>query len=191
MPPLVYRWSGCSTSSCHPRGIRLRSSCGDAAPCSTEIPRRQHAYGNATRSSHGAVWQQVGIPMAVCPISRNSSLSGRLRGSVMKIISAKRCAFVHSTRGSVSDEKWLNWITHRLFCRIKPCPNFYLKLFFNLSTMEVVECHIDSHRYLEALPDCRRYPVPEGLPNSLEVQLQLTFSSFLGKNRYYDELIAM
>ncbi len=71
--PLVYRWFGCSTSSCHLRGIRLRSSCNDAVPRSTEIPRRQHADGNATRSSHGAVWQQVRIPMAVCPISRNLS----------------------------------------------------------------------------------------------------------------------
>lgn len=59
------------------------------------------------------------------------------------------------------------------------------------NVMDVVQQHMDSNRYWKAFLDSRRYPVPQGLTNSAEVQIQLTFASFLGKNRYYDELIEM
>ena len=57
------------------------------------------------------------------------------------------------------------------------------------NVMDVVDRHMDSHRYLEALQETREYPVPPEFPNSLEVQMQLMFSSFLGQNQYYSELI--
>lgn len=57
------------------------------------------------------------------------------------------------------------------------------------NVMDVVDRHMDSHRYLEALLETREYPVSPEFPNSLEVQMQLMFSSFLGQNRYYSELI--
>jgi len=55
--------------------------------------------------------------------------------------------------------------------------------------MDVVDHHMDSHRYLEALQETREYPIPREFPNSLEVQMQLMFSSFLGQNQYHTELI--
>ncbi len=57
------------------------------------------------------------------------------------------------------------------------------------NVMDVYQRHMISHRYFEAFLESKKYPVPRDVSNSLEMQTQLTFSSFLGSNRYYDELI--
>lgn len=57
------------------------------------------------------------------------------------------------------------------------------------SVMSVVNRSMSSNAFLKILTEIRQYPIPKNQGNSLELQMQLTFASFLKNNSIYDELI--
>ncbi|MEJ5993787.1 hypothetical protein WG904_05075 [Pedobacter sp. Du54] len=57
------------------------------------------------------------------------------------------------------------------------------------SVMSIVNKSMSSNTFLKALTEIRQFPMPKNQGNSLELQMQLTFSSFLGNNPFYEKLI--
>ncbi|MGF1923023.1 MAG: hypothetical protein ACQUHE_02495 [Bacteroidia bacterium] len=58
------------------------------------------------------------------------------------------------------------------------------------SVMSVVNRSMTANTYLKQITEIGQYPIPPNQGNSLELQMQLTFASFLQGNPRYHELIA-
>ncbi len=57
------------------------------------------------------------------------------------------------------------------------------------SVMSLVNRSMTSNMFLKNLTEIKQYPIPKNQGNSLELQMQLTFASFLGNNSFYSDLI--
>ena len=57
------------------------------------------------------------------------------------------------------------------------------------SVMSVVNRSMSSNTFLKSLTEIKQYPIPKNQGNSLALQMQLTFTSFLGNNALYNDLI--
>ncbi len=64
-----------------------------------------------------------------------------------------------------------------------------LQVLGDTTVMAVVNNSMNNNTFLKALTDIKKFPIPQNQRNSLEMQMHLTFSSFLSNNRYYKELI--
>ncbi|SFH12736.1 hypothetical protein [Pedobacter insulae] len=57
------------------------------------------------------------------------------------------------------------------------------------SVLSVLNRSMSSNAFLKVLLEMQQFPIPKNQGNSLEVQMQLTFASFLKNNPLYDDLV--
>lgn len=58
------------------------------------------------------------------------------------------------------------------------------------SVMDLVSASMNNNQFYKTLNEIQQFPLPKNQGNSLELQMQLTFASFLAPNKTYDDLLA-
>lgn len=58
------------------------------------------------------------------------------------------------------------------------------------SVMDLVSASMNNNQFYKTLNEIQQFPLPKNQGNSLELQMQLTFASFLAPNKNYDDLLA-
>lgn len=59
------------------------------------------------------------------------------------------------------------------------------------TVMDVVDASMNNNQFYKALSEVEQFPLPPNQGNSLELQMQLTFASFLAPNDTYDRLLRL
>ncbi len=58
------------------------------------------------------------------------------------------------------------------------------------TVMDIVNASMNSNLYYKTLTEIQQFKIPKNQGNSLELQMQLTYASFLGRNKIYDQLLS-
>lgn len=85
-----------------------------------------------------------------------------------------------------TDEQTVTADIKKIFDRLKAGKNYLQEL---SSVMDIVNGAMNKNLFLKTLSEIKQFEIPKNQRNSLEMQMQLTYSSFLGNNDIYKNLI--
>ena len=85
------------------------------------------------------------------------------------------------------DEQSVTADIKQIFNRLKTGKNYLDEI---TSVMDIVNGALNKNQFFKTLTEIRQFEIPKNQSNSLEMQMQLTYASFLGNNEVYKNLIA-